>query len=85
MGLAEYARKRDFKKTAEPGAVRSKRDFERFVVQKHAASRLHYDFRFRCLAYSDGDDVRLWSRNEKSFDDAFPEIAEAIRELQALP
>jgi bifunctional non-homologous end joining protein LigD len=45
MALAEYARKRDFKKTAEPGAVRSKKDSRRFVIQKHAASRLHYDFR----------------------------------------
>jgi bifunctional non-homologous end joining protein LigD len=45
MALAEYARKRDFKKTAEPGAVRSKKDSQRFVIQKHAASRLHYDFR----------------------------------------
>jgi len=45
MPLAEYARKRDFKKTAEPGAVPSKNDRHRFVIQKHAASRLHYDFR----------------------------------------
>ncbi|MHA6325193.1 DNA ligase D [Roseivivax sp. CAU 1753] len=44
--LAEYNRKRDFSRTAEPvgktGAPRARR---RFVVQKHAASRLHYDFR----------------------------------------
>jgi bifunctional non-homologous end joining protein LigD len=45
MALFEYARKRDFKKTAEPGAVRSKKNSHRFVIQKHAASRLHYDFR----------------------------------------
>lgn len=45
MALAEYARKRDFKKTTEPGALRSKTDLGRFVIQKHAASRLHYDFR----------------------------------------
>jgi bifunctional non-homologous end joining protein LigD len=45
MALAEYARKRDFKKTAEPDAVRLKKGFHRFVIQKHAASRLHYDFR----------------------------------------
>ncbi|HTJ22226.1 MAG TPA: DNA polymerase ligase N-terminal domain-containing protein [Gemmatimonadaceae bacterium] len=45
--LSEYERKRDFSKTAEPrGDVkpRSKRGL-RFVIQKHAASRLHYDFR----------------------------------------
>src|SRR5690349_2075160 len=47
MSLDEYWRKRDFKKTAEPrGRVaRSKRRALRFVVQKHAATRLHYDFR----------------------------------------
>jgi bifunctional non-homologous end joining protein LigD len=45
--LAEYARKRDFTKTAEPPAKRaagSKRGL-RFVIQKHAASRLHFDLR----------------------------------------
>jgi bifunctional non-homologous end joining protein LigD len=46
--LAEYKRKRDFTKTAEPAGGdeprRPKRAL-RFVVQKHAASRLHFDFR----------------------------------------
>jgi bifunctional non-homologous end joining protein LigD len=46
MGLTEYAKKRDFKKTAEPKAGASKdKDHLIFVVQKHDASRLHYDFR----------------------------------------
>ncbi|UOE52495.1 DNA ligase D [Mucilaginibacter sp. SMC90] len=46
MGLTEYAKKRDFKKTAEPKAGKSKdKDHLIFVVQKHDASRLHYDFR----------------------------------------
>ena len=46
--LARYAAKRDFTLTAEP---RGKVDAgaaagaKRFVIQKHAASRLHYDFR----------------------------------------
>jgi bifunctional non-homologous end joining protein LigD len=47
MSLREYARKRNFEQTAEPTArsrVR-KSTKPRFVVQKHAASRLHYDFR----------------------------------------
>jgi len=46
MSLNEYKRKRDFKKTPEPagGGSRSTPG-RRFVVQKHAASRLHYDFR----------------------------------------
>ena len=43
--LAEYRRKRDFSRTPEPaGKPRRKEGFS-FVVQKHAARRLHYDFR----------------------------------------
>jgi bifunctional non-homologous end joining protein LigD len=46
MSLNEYVKKRDFKKTAEPTAGKSKdKDHLIFVVQKHDASRLHYDFR----------------------------------------
>src|ERR1700744_4655701 len=46
MSLTEYAKKRDFKKTSEPKAGASKdKDHLIFVVQKHDASRLHYDFR----------------------------------------
>jgi bifunctional non-homologous end joining protein LigD len=45
-GLREYHRKRDFKVTTEPrGGDAAVRDGHRFVVQKHAASHLHYDFR----------------------------------------
>jgi bifunctional non-homologous end joining protein LigD len=44
--LAEYVRKRDFAATPEPkGKKRSASTALRFVIQKHAASRLHYDFR----------------------------------------
>src|SRR3984957_15657668 len=46
MSLKEYAKKRDFKKTAEPSGGRPlKSSGRRFVVQKHDASRLHYDLR----------------------------------------
>ena len=47
MGLREYHRKRDFAITPEPrGEEVPKREGARsFVVQKHAATRLHYDFR----------------------------------------
>jgi len=48
MALTEYKRKRDFKKTSEPAgkAVPKKvKGASRFVIQKHAARRLHYDFR----------------------------------------
>ncbi len=44
--LAEYNSKRDFRKTAEPrGGKASGGDEPIFVVQKHDASRLHYDVR----------------------------------------
>jgi len=44
--LAEYVRKRDFAATPEPkGKKRSASTALRFVIQKHRASRLHYDFR----------------------------------------
>ena len=45
--LAKYRAKRDFSKTAEPrgdAAVRKAKGL-RFVIQKHAASHLHYDLR----------------------------------------
>jgi bifunctional non-homologous end joining protein LigD len=47
--LAEYRRKRDFTKTREPAPTPVRRSRQgstrRFVIQKHAASHLHYDFR----------------------------------------
>ena len=45
--LSTYRRKRDFTKTAEPsGTLPVKRSKQlRFVIQKHAARRLHYDLR----------------------------------------
>ncbi|HEX8392126.1 MAG TPA: DNA ligase D [Longimicrobium sp.] len=46
MGLDEYKRKRDFRVTDEPeGHVHPAGDVLSFVIQKHAASHLHYDFR----------------------------------------
>jgi bifunctional non-homologous end joining protein LigD len=46
MSLEKYVEKRDFSKTKEPKAGRSKdKDHLMFVIQKHDASRLHYDFR----------------------------------------
>jgi len=45
MSLAEYKRKRDLKKTAEPPPSKPKKGEHRFVIQKHEATRLHYDFR----------------------------------------
>src|SRR5579862_4654335 len=56
MSLREYLRKRDFKRTREPAGKKEKAKAPKkakpaggkqslFVVQKHAASHLHYDFR----------------------------------------
>jgi bifunctional non-homologous end joining protein LigD len=49
VSLKKYREKRDFQRTPEPsgkfGAVRKGQDSPIFVVQKHRASQLHYDFR----------------------------------------
>jgi bifunctional non-homologous end joining protein LigD len=48
MALEEYKQKRDFGKTAEPAGKplpKKVKGASRFVIQKHAARRLHYDFR----------------------------------------
>src|SRR5712672_395738 len=47
MALELYRKKRDFKTTPEPKGklAKAKRRDHLFVIQKHAASRLHYDFR----------------------------------------
>ena len=43
--LATYNAKRDFKKTREPKGAIGRAHGNRFIVQKHDATRLHYDFR----------------------------------------
>ena len=45
MGLEEYKRKRRFSETPEPPPKVEKKKGNRFVVQRHRATRLHYDFR----------------------------------------
>ena len=48
MSLQEYVRKRDFEKTPEPApgsTVSSTTHGGRFFIQRHNATRLHYDFR----------------------------------------
>src|SRR6266699_1664769 len=51
MGLRTYKTKRDFARTSEPKGSKPKpkgvKGASRFVIQKHDASRLHYDFRLQ--------------------------------------
>ncbi|NDQ56830.1 MAG: DNA ligase D [Acidipila sp.] len=46
-GLVEYNRKRNFQKTAEPKGRAGRTNQSVFVVQRHAARRLHFDFRIQ--------------------------------------
>ncbi|MES2430258.1 MAG: DNA ligase D [Bacteroidota bacterium] len=45
MGLAKYKSKRNFNESPEPMGGKADSDKLRFVIQKHDASHLHYDFR----------------------------------------
>lgn len=58
--LRRYAGKRDFTRTSEPKPVALRRrrqgSARRFVIQKHAASHLHYDFRLEM-----GDTLKSWA------------------------
>lgn len=56
--LKEYKKKRDFRQTSEPSGDEriSGRKTNQFVIQKHAASNLHYDFRLQV-----GDVLTSWA------------------------
>lgn len=49
MGLKDYRKKRNFSKTSEPSSGKIKAGDRIFVVQKHFASNLHYDFRLQAF------------------------------------
>ena len=54
--LDSYRRKRDFRRTPEPRGGRRRASAPRFVIQKHAATSLHYDFRLEV-----GGVLRSWA------------------------
>jgi bifunctional non-homologous end joining protein LigD len=71
MGLEEYKRKRDFQRTPEPAGAPSADSTSRglgYVIQKHDASRLHYDLRleldgvFKSWAVPKGPSVKAGVR-----------------------
>ena len=75
LDIETYNEKRDFTKTKEPKGRKLKGKGDSFVVQKHEASRLHWDFRLeldgvlKCWAVPKGpsvdpDDKRLAMRTE---------------------
>jgi DNA ligase D-like protein (predicted polymerase)/DNA ligase D-like protein (predicted 3'-phosphoesterase) len=45
MTLSKYKEKRNFEETSEPKGKSGKKNLFRFVIQRHDATRLHYDFR----------------------------------------
>jgi DNA ligase D-like protein (predicted 3'-phosphoesterase) len=54
--LKKYSEKRDFRRTGEPRGEGKPRRRRRFVIQKHDASRLHYDLRLQV-----GDVLASWA------------------------
>jgi bifunctional non-homologous end joining protein LigD len=71
MGLEEYKRKRRFNETPEPEGKIKKVSGNTFVIQKHRATRLHYDFRLEMEGV-----LRSWAIPKgPSFDPAIKRLA----------
>lgn len=62
MSLIQYRLKRNFRKTSEPKPEAKKDSGQRFVIQKHDASHLHYDFRLEMKDNETGEVVlKSWA------------------------
>ncbi len=62
MSLIQYRLKRNFKETKEPKPAARKTSEQRFVIQKHDASHLHYDFRLEMKDEKNGKVVlKSWA------------------------
>ena len=70
--LKGYRAKRKFDTTPEPGGGRSASDGNVFVIQKHAARRLHYDLRLQF-----GDVLKSWAITKG------PSLDPAVKRLAA--
>ena len=82
MALEEYRRKRDFQKTPEPppGGVKARTHELSYLIQKHAATRLHYDFRLELdgvLLPSQSD----WRYGQRTIRDPMVPLKERYRKV----
>lgn len=62
MALEKYRHKRNFSRTNEPSPRTNTSQYNRFVIQKHRASTLHYDFRLEMKDKNTGETVlKSWA------------------------